>query len=590
MIKPDQATIVDIISKEITEYESEKLNLTDKVDFNQHETIKKIVQHQNNGFSTQSKKKRFFFNIGNSRIDTAVKKIDFDTKDVSIENIGGTNKGENLLLQAENRQYMYQTGLGPKMNDIVEQYPDLGNVIVKKVDGDDIFEVVNPVNFKVTDQSAKTIEDTTVLEEHIYNSASMRKMKDAWDNVDVALKECNSKEGKQGSAYHVVERYGEMTVNDYKKIKGLKPVWGGDDKYLNTYSIACIKRPDTKYYIEEKGQTNGVIMFCEEFNKPKSSVYKTLHWGAYQGRFWRKGLREVLFPYQERLNILGNQIYQALKWSNIHVLWSPDQKIAGKNIFRAIENGQIIQTDQLNILPLEERNLSAQVNEWNRLMDMADRETQAFEVATGERLPSGTTLGQIELQNQNVGQFFQYKREKLGLFLEDIYNDWILPRLIKKINAEHILAITGDTAFLEDFYTNAAEGWVTNNWLSLDPSIPFDQQVAEKTRELMSAGNLSLQIQKDMYKNIKARARVVISGESTDRQNKINNGMSLLNIVSNPNIMQNTLALPLAAEIASYVGFNINKNAGIGLQQPAGNQGNQAGPQQGLQAEALSGV
>lgn len=583
MIKPDNATIIELVNSEVTEYEGEKLIITDKVDFSQHETIKKIVQHQNNGFSTKSNKKRFFFNIGNSRIDTAVKKIDFDTKDVSIENTGGAVKGENLLVQAENRQYMYQNHLGTKFNDIVEQYPDAGNVIAKKVNTDEIFEIANLANIKVIDQSAKTLEDTAVIEEHIYNASELRRMNGTWDNVDVALKSCNSNDGKQASRYHVYERYGEMSLNKYKEAKGLQPVWGGDDKYINTFSISAIQRPNSKQFIKEHGATNGVLMFCEEFAKPKSSVYKTLHWGAYQGRFWRKGLREALFPYQERVNILGNQIYQALKWSSLHLLWSRDTKLAGRNIFKALENGQILQAEDLNILDLAERNLTAQVNEWNRLMDMADRETQAFEVATGERLPSGTTLGQVELQTSSVGQFYQYKREKLGLFLEDIYNGWIMPDLLKKINAEHILKVTGSTSFLEDFYRTAAEGWVANNWYSLDQSIPFDIHVEQKALELMKQGELSLAIQKDMYKNMKLKARVVISGESTDRQNKINNGLALLNIIQDP--MQ---ASQLATELASYVGYKLAKPNG--LQQPAGGQINQTGANGGQSLEALSGL
>jgi len=586
---------VDKIIKELNDYQSGDVYITDKVKFNQFDTVRKIITHQNNGFEKASDKKRFFFNIGNSRVDTVLKKVDIDTKDIQLY-AEGDKVAENILLRSELRQFLKEHKFGRLINELEEIYCDFGNVVTKKNDNE-YYTKVNLQNLKVIDPTAETLEDTTVIEEHKYNATEFRRegLARGWDNVDNTI--TGFSDNETTPYFYVYERYGEMNLAEYKTAKGEQLTDGDNDKYIETIAIVAINRPKLRNLVynqlDQIGFSYGYVLFLEENkgevssdDKLKFKPYKEAHFDAYQGRWFRRGIREKLFDIQDRANILGNQIYEAMKWSTLHLLWSSDNKIAGRNIFKSLEQGQIIQADNLSILPIEERNLTAYVNEWNKLMDLADRECQSFEVATGEGLPSGTTLGTVQIQTATVGEHFNYKREKFGLFLSELFNDWILPDLISEINEEHILEIEGDPEYFDQFLEVAAKGIIAENHLkiaALNGGI-VNQDQYEQLKEVVKQGLAKnpkqiVSVIKNYYKNILPRVDVNITGESVNQQSRITNGMSLLPYLTNPMVMADPTSKGIVLDIANTLGFNVSKSGAQPAQQPMVQNGQQQQPQ-----------
>lgn len=565
------ATIINIISKEIVDFESGYIYIADKVKFSQFQTVKKILTHQNNGFEKPSKKYRVFVNIGNSRRDTNIKKIDFDTKDINLY-VDPNLEAENLLLKSEIRQYLKDTNHGVKLNEIVETFVDWGNVVCKE-DVDDIYKQVNIANLKVIDQSAETLEDTTVIEEHRYTVDEFRRnaIASGWEHYEEAIAQLGQE--SENNYIYVYERYGELSKFDFLKAQGKDASEEDRSKYINTIAIVATERPNPKMrnsYLTEQGLSNGVLLFIEEL-KPKKygsktyyKPYREAHFDDYQGRWLRKGIREKLFELQDRANELANQIREAMKWSSLHLFWSPDATIAGRNILEGLEQGQIIHTSQLNVLPVEERNLSAQINEWNKIMDLADRECQTFEVATGEGLPSGTTLGAVQIQAGNVGEHFDYKREKLALLVKNIFNDWVLPEIVDRLNAEHTLDIIGSPEYVDKVLDAAANGWLATNYLkmiALSGGTITPEQWEElkemKKQELAKKPNQAITVLKDYYKGILPKCDIVITGENVNKQAKINNGIGILGMITNPMYSQDPVARSVVTELASLSGFDI---------------------------------
>jgi hypothetical protein len=580
----EKQTLASKVLKEVRNFETNKIYLTDKVTFSQLETVKKIITHQNNGFQKASDKKRFFFNIGNSRVDTGVKKIDFDTKDISatVEN----EPGLSMLLGQEIRQFCKDYRQGERINNLVENFVDWGNVVVKE-DDDEFYKEVSISNLYLVDTCAETLEDTTVIEKHSYSATELVRFTE-WDNVQEVIEEFS--ENEDNPQFDVYERYGQMSLAEFKDEKGEEINDEDENKYIETLSIVITPKRTTqnRQYFGESMFNLGRLAFLSEI-KPKkgkdgkyrAKPYREAHFGAYQGRWLRKGYREILFDYQDRANSLGNQIYEAMKFSALHLFWSQDNSLAGKNVFKSLAQGDIIQANHMAVLPVEERNLSAHVGEWNRLMELADRECQSFEVATGEGLPSGTTLGSVQIQTQAVGQYYDYKREKLGEFMETIYNDWITPKLIKELTAEHVLEVTGSNEYLDTFYQSAANGYYLNNLLNLPPhdsqmADMFKQQIVDQMKK---QPKFMVKVTEGAFKGIDARVQVNITGENINKQNRMTNGMQLLNIVANPNITQNEEARKLATQIASELGFNLNIKA---APQPQ--------PQDGLQQQTAPGA
>jgi len=564
--------LVDLVAKEVATFEGESIYIGDKVKYSQFETVKKILLHQNNGFAKPSKKHRTFFQIGNSRRDTCIKKIDFDTKDIQLYVDDPALNGVNLLLESELRQFLKDTNHGERLNEQVETFVDWGNAVAKE-DDDEIYRPVNIANLKVIDQTAETLEDTTVIEEHRYTINEFRKIgsQSGWDNYQEVIERLA--DSNENQYVYVYERYGLLSKYEFLKAQGKEAGESDRDNYIQTISIVAGERPNPKMrnsYLTEQGIANGELLFIEELKSKKYGrktyfkPYREAHYSPYEGRWLRKGVREVLFELQDRANELGNQIREAMKWSSIHVFWSPDANIAGKNIMEGVENGQIIKADTLAVLPLEERNLSAQVQEWNKVMDLADRETQSFEVATGEGLPSGTTLGQVQIQTAAVGEHFDFKREKLALFIKSVFNDWVLPTLIKEMNKEHNLEIVGSPEYIDRVIDAAAQGWLIQNYLkavALSGGTLTQENWEELTRikkeELMKQPKMIIEILQDTYKEILPKIDIVITGENINKQSKINNAVGLLNFMVNPMYQQDPSARSIIQEVASLIGFNV---------------------------------
>lgn len=575
MNKTYQQIFIDQVAKEIINFENEEVFNTDKVKFNQYKILKKIRRHQNNTFEVSSNETRFFFNIGDSRVDTVVKKIDLDSKDADLQ-CEKDEQAYNILLKSELKEFFKDTNQGQKIDEYPPVFSDEGNVVAKK-DKDKIYRKVNLLNLKVIDQTAESLEDTTVIEEHKYNFYQFKKQafSSGWENWETVI-DTFGKSNDLSRDFYVYERYGEMLLSDFKKIKSKEPAKGDDKKYIETMGVVAIDRPNLTIRHGEISGINGELLFLEENEGEKTDYgtkfkpYIEAHFDDYKGRWLRKGIREKLFEIQERSNILINNIYKSMKWSDLHLLWTSDPSIAGKNIFSALEHGDIILADNLSILPLEERNLSAQSTEWNKLMDLADRACQSFEVATGEGLPSGTTLGQVQLQTATVGEHFTYKRKKLGLFFEEIYNTWVLPDLVDRVNSEHFLEINGSPEYMDSYITAAVEGTFYREYLKLiamsvanGGNVPTQEDV-DQIKEMIKTSLLKkpkqiCKILKDAYKGRKLKASFIFTGESQNKQARINNGLSLLNTIINPVIMSDPMARGIVLDIANSLGFDTSK-------------------------------
>ena len=573
--------IIDTISKEIGNFETKYIYITDKVSFNQFQTLKKIVTHQNNGFTKSSNKKRFFFNIGNSRIDTIVKKIDFDTKDINLH-VDDFLGLRSLFLESEMRQYLKDTAHAKKINSIVHDFADIGNVVVKK--NGRSYDKVNLINLKVIDQTAENLEDTTVIEEHVYNVTQFKRVakEKGWSNIDATIEDFIDMDDPGRQEIRIYERYGEVSVKDFKEAKGEKASAGDDEEYINAVIICAVEKSNQKdFYMTESQQGKGHILFAEELVPQKNGEqifykpYREAHFGAYQGRWFREGPREKLFDIQDRSNILGNQLYEAMKWSSLHLFWSQDPNIAGRNIFKSLEQGQILQTQHISVLPVEERNLSAHVNEWNRLMELADKELQSFEVATGQRLPSGTTLGQVEIQTATVGEHFHFLRQELAIMFKDIFNHWVLPDIIENINKEHTLKVVGSPQYMDKVYELSAEAWVKKNIIKAaalagtyltEDHIRFLKEM--KKQEFSQKPEYMVNIIKGYYRDIKPVVDVIITGESVNLEADIRNGMMLTQYVSNPQVIQDPVAREILIDVADKLGFDIRRVAAQESQRP----------------------
>ena len=575
--------ITKIIKNEIDQYINGFVQISEGYQFSQYKLIKRIVLYQNNVYPTgkidSQGKYKYFFDIISPRIDSEVKNIDFDTKDISFYSDSTEDSRpifiSNLMLQ----DWLKENNQSIKLNNAIEQSSGWGNIVWKKIKGG--YEMADLKNFYVINQTAETLEDSPVIERHILTQSDLRAKKDIWKNVDDVIKNCGSKNisvvkngiSKEQSVkyYEVYERNGEISEKELKEAQGKEG--GSEDKYvLAKIIVAGLSGSDKE----------GSVLFAEEISE---MPYKEYHRGRYNGRWWRAGLYETLFDIQTRANEIGNQIARGLEWSAKTVFRSSDKLIA-QNIMTDMNNGDIIKSIDLQQVSTRMEGFDQLIADWNRLMEMADRLCNSYEVVTGESLPAGTPFRLGAMMNQNANKLFDFIREKLSIAIRSIYEDWVLPDIMRDLKKKNIIRITGSSEIIQTYNQMLVDGWYLKNLIYLPPHTPEDALMikAQKLQELQGRKDQFLKIEKNFWDEFKPRIKVVISGENVNMLAELETLSTFIALEQDP--VRRSALIELAMSKKNIDIKGLPKSPPMPIQQP---QQKQAEPKSSLgQAETAA--
>lgn len=593
-----KSRVIDRIIAYIKEYESGSIPLSNTVTFSQPEMVNIIKTHQNHGFLKSLPggmvDDRMFYDIITPLVDTGVKNVDIDTKNVEPTSLTRDFQPHALLIKPELQLFFKYTDEDTRINNFVEIFVDEGNAVARKVK-EGIYKKVLLENLYVVDQTAETLEDTTVLERDFMNQTQLRKMTE-WnaDEVENLINSFKKSETSTKSPYfELFYCFSEVSVNELNEINGKKI----DEKDKNKYvqSMVVFGRAKTTKKDDKVSSEKGFILFAEELKPEEIKItrnyiikkykpYEEGHFGAYKGRWLREGYRELCIQNQNRANELGNQIRIGMKLSLKHILWSKDDAIKGRNILSALQDGQILQAGDLNVLNLSEnKNLAAYAQEWNQNIQNAREKCRAFEMALADNSPSSTTATEANINNVNNSKYFKFKQQKLGIFFRNIYNRWVLPELLKNITDEHEIEIAGDPYYMDTIYDALTNCWYVQNLWKMPTHGPEQAEMIKqmKKEELQKNRKEFLMIQKDFFKNAEIVLDVTVTDESSNKQTKVTNGLNLVKYTSNPGIMQDPMSRDIITEIANDLGFKVKKSAPPQMPMQPGpmpsNQGQPAG-------------
>ena len=529
--------IFKIISQEIKEYTEEKVEIFEGYNFSTYNLVKRIVYYQNQvypkGKLDSHGNYKYWFDIISPRIDSEVKNVDFDTKDIQIYS-DATDKDSARVLIANGflKEWLKNTGQGEKINEAVEQGSAWGNIVWKKVKGE--YEQCDLRNLYVINQTARTLKDSPVIERHIKTQSDLREKKDIWKNVEEVIKDCGGKlfsstlsenpKETPNPYYEIFERNGEVSEKDLFEAQGIGG--GSEDKYvLAKVVVAGLKKggkeKDVKY-----------ILYAE---KIPAMPYKEYHRGRFQGRWFRVGMYELLMDIQTRSNEIGNQIARGLEWASKVILRSSDKVIA-QNVLDDLNNGDIIRSVDVQQVQFRMQGLDQLIADWNRLMQMADKLANSYEVVTGESLPSGTPFRLGAMLNQNANKLFDFIREKLTISLTELIEDWVLPDLLKDLKAKDILRITGDDEWLKRYYEVLANSWYVRNLISFGPHTPEEAKMIKESlvQKLLQDKEAVIKLNKGYWEGFKPRARIDITGERVALMAELETYATFINLELDP--------------------------------------------------------
>ena len=453
-------SIYKFVAAQRDSYRSDTIEITEGYDFSQYETLRTIELYDNDRFLTGPKdsldREKPFFNIVSFRKNVATRATDLDTKDVQIQSdrITKTSYAETFLLNLKSRNWMKLAGFATFLNRMGATRAKYGGVLVKKVEqaGELCIHVVAWLN-AITDQV--DIRNGVKIERHYYNPAQLKTdVPKNWENIDEAIEAAekarkaqiadgSAKQNKTPGAYvEVFEVHGVLPTCFLAGKSGYADDYGSEDEYERQMHVVVLDGTD-------KDKVEGVTLYA---GVEDEDPYKYLSYEEVDGRGLGKGVVESLFEAQVWTNYSEKQKKDMLDLASKIIFQTTDGNIAAKNVLTDMENGQIVTTARDTTLGRVDNSASsfaqfqALAADWDK---QAERVSSTYGAITGETMPSGTPFRQVALLNQEAGSLFEYRREEAGIFVREIFLDWVLPFLVKQLKKDKDLTATLEPEELE---------------------------------------------------------------------------------------------------------------------------------------------
>jgi hypothetical protein len=513
------------ISKTLSEDYDAAIEIAEGLEYSVKATNKQIDYITNSKYLSGNLddfgREKPYYNIANYRLNVAIRATDFDTKDVTI--VSETRDYvRSLLIGKRVQQWMKDKVFAKDLNRMGEKEPKYGWILIKNVkdqDGDLDIQIVKHSN-AIINQADPFSEPIKELHPGMTRAQLVGK-RGIWD--DTAIEYLLSLDIQ---SYDICEVTGEMPDS----------VDGGSEDDYSMY----------RFFIYEGAKDEeGSILFKEKLKKGTTieDYYRFSGWAEQDGRLPR-GVIEDMFEAQTGTN-------------EVKLLERDAMIMASKTGFvtdgETLENNVITDLDNGFIINLEKGETFTQVNTmtnalpaFDRLKDdwdnQAEKVTSTFDALTGETLPSGTPFRSVAIQNQEASSLFIYRRENRGIFLTELFNDWIIPEIVKDINREWILSAEFNAEELakidERFGIYKANDVIKKKLMNLELDVDF---TAEKYEEAIQSyvtlvqetdNTRFLEVPKDYFQDFKFKVSVITTNEQRNKAATLESLSNILGQVS----------------------------------------------------------
>lgn len=568
---------------------------------------------------------KYFYDLITHRNDQATKNIDINTKDVYIKSETEGSLTKTWLLRREFVGYAKTSKFGSKLNGVADDLPDFGTVVWKRVklkDGRTDVRQVELINL-MNDPYAECLKDGIVIERHNQTQEELRSRKSynqtvveelikggagtvkaSYMDAQSVLAHGASQVDTTTPFYETYELWGEIPRWMYEKYKtgGLPRVTNGAATEFKKEALTFYKEGESKIGVHtsepqketpyifdnrlEKGSVRSAsyntnetvyvmaviaglaqgqkesVLFCKEVDRDMFP-YKEVHFRRKKGRWLGVGNYESCFPLIEQANELTNRFFSSLRLALSHVFQTRD-KLHVKNLISDILDGDVVVSkSEISIIPTEVRGVGEFREMMSRIESQADKICNSFEVVTGENMPSGTPFKLGAQQLKSATKLFDYVRQNIGLFIEDVFNEWLLPDFAASLSEEHILELMDDADDI-DIYYNAQrkilQYEVLKQYILENESYPDPQQlslVGSLVKDQIKKGPKQVRVLKNYYADLKYKVKVIITDENDAKKENLETISTMVQVaMANPQGLQDPRLMKLVNIVLEQAGYS----------------------------------
>lgn len=331
-------------------------------------------------------------------------------------------------------------------------------------------------------------------------------------------------------------------------------------------------RYETRIYIcafyqkKNSSEKQGVILYTAKETK---SPFKLIKRDPVYGRALGFGGGEELFEPQVWTNYDVRRIQDMLDAASKTFLGATgpnSQAIAQRNKIKDMDNLEIIDLGdsdlkQIDTFPRNMRLFTDSMQQWE---EHAKNIGAAQDPIQGNAPASGTPFASLQAQIQQGLGLHQYRRGIYAKHLEEIYRDWIIPHIEKKI-CEGTTFLSELTLDELQFITDSLITYKTNLFirekiLSGELFTPQEVQQMQQTLrdQLSKKGNKHfIEILRGEFKNTKLGVKVSIAGKSKDLAGMVDKLTNVFRtIIANPYILSSPPIAQLFNKIIEASGLD----------------------------------
>jgi hypothetical protein len=448
---------LETINQERSAWDDESIYITEKVSYLMRNVIKKARKFYYGIFDVPQDETtgedKTWVPLTEWSVESVVKSIDLDTKDILMQ--PGNIKVVDIIpaIRAVLLVYLKKIGFGQLLNDLTRVLARDGTVVIKTYEckdpttGKKSFKskIVDLLNLWI-DPSVDSIQEASaIIERSFMSEADINEYNGTWDNIDYVtfsttipniMDIAGQNKGKVPFV-EIWERWGKIKKSWVTKNHK------DNEEWIDGHIVAS-----------GAGGASVIHVLRENPRKNGTKPYEEAWYKRVDGRWYGRGISEMLFGLQEYANIIVNtRKNNNLVLQNGIFLIRKGSGLTPDMVSSMVAGGGLPVTDinrDVKQLDVRDYRQSSYTDE-DRISLYSDRVTGAFDINRGEAGRASASATATLTQDRNIRDTFVLIQEGLGFFIERLIMRQYIPMLKEITKSEDMIRITGDPTYIAAF-------------------------------------------------------------------------------------------------------------------------------------------
>lgn len=501
---------IQIVRTEKQRWEVATAFVTDRVSFKMRQLIR-IFRKNYYGIFDQpidpfTQMEKIWYPLTEINVEAVVKNIDIDTKDINFRARNSNGYAITDVTRAHVRAKLEEMDFGQMLDDFERMLAIDGTAVWKTYEeyGKCQTRLVDLLNIYI-DPTSPSIQAAYRFTERALMFPEEIAAMNGWKNNQGII----PVEGLPRTDPYWMNR--ATQVNSNVKMSDVYECWGKIPKMLLT-GKASDEQAEVDGHIVVSGIDGGTPR-CHliEANTKKDrngnavKPYEEAWYTKVPNRWYGRGVAEKLLTLQIYANITFNIRINRGRIAQLGLF--KVRKGAGvtpQMLARLPSNGVVVLNNlddlqELQVPPVDQTSY----NDEGVINSLSERLTNAFEVVTGEALPSSTPATNAAIQNQNAKSGFSIIKDGIGEFLVRWMDRHALPIFAKELKKDELVRIEGDVDNFKELIERivlykAADALDKSFGQGYIPSPDELQKAIQSAQEKLHKGNLFVKLVQDV--------------------------------------------------------------------------------------------